>query len=174
MIDLVVAGPLGASDASSYIAGAAAILGALVGGAVSACATYLVEKQSHKHQEVVREKQDLDVARGIARVLSEDFIRATSQLRMEQTHGGWFAHLGDKRHASMEERQLLYRHLHTDEYVDVSVGLAMMDVIAQQREAALSSDPETAESLFSDWNDEEALLPLMEGRFALTRLSDVA
>ena len=164
--------PLGASDAGPYIAAGAAVLGALVGGAASGLATYKVEQLRHRNEETRRNSQDLELARGLARVLQDDLDRASAQLRLEQDHRGLDPFYGEKPQLPTEERTILYRHLSANEFSAVKGAIATMEVIAQTRELAASGDAETADRMFAQWTEsDQALRYLKAGTDALGRLS---
>jgi hypothetical protein len=133
MFDAMTSVPLAASDASPYIAGAAAILGALVGGLVSGGATYYAEKKRHEYEEARRDTQDLAVARGLARVLYDDLSRAEAQLRVEKQTGTLLPELGGPPVLSTEDRKVLFRYLDEAETRTVSFAQGKLDALAAAR-----------------------------------------
>jgi hypothetical protein len=134
--DVVSVLPLGASNLGiAGISAGAALLGAAVGGVV----TWRVEKSRQTHQETTRKQQDLDLAHGLARVLSDDLMHELHQMETEHEEQQWYTR-EERPGLGIGERQVLYRHLTEPEFVSVISGLSAIEAVARLRGPASTGD----------------------------------
>jgi hypothetical protein len=144
-IEIVPAFPLAVSDlAIAGISAGAALLGALVGGGV----TYKVEQSRQKHerdleqeryerQQEERERQDLAVARGLARVMFNDFLLAHLALQSERDQDKWSDSPAWKPRLGAEDRRDLFRYLRRDEFLSVMGAEGFLEQAEGSRRDAL-------------------------------------
>jgi hypothetical protein len=138
VISAVIAGA--SIDANAYIAAGAAILGALVGGAATGTATYLVEKKRQAHATATVAASEQQVARAIARVLFEDLARAASLATTTRSKDIWIRAEIFPRTMPPEDRRELYGYLTASEYAAVAKALAAIDGLDALTRASRGAD----------------------------------
>jgi hypothetical protein len=145
-MDFGVVAPLAASEIGvAGISAGAALLGAAVGG----FATYRVERSRQDHErtleqqrydreEATRGREDLDFARGVARVLRDDLDRAVAHAESEKRNRKWIPERTSAQ-LSPEDRRELFRHLEPDEYQVVVRAERTFASVSYQRQLALAN-----------------------------------
>ena len=140
--DVLLAFPLAVSDlAIAGISAGAALLGGVLGAVAGGLITYLVERSRHEHErelaqersdrereleqqrydyeQETRKRQELDVARGLARVMASDFAEAEARVETERNIGDWSESATWNGSLGADDRRDLFRHLRVSEFTAV-------------------------------------------------------
>jgi hypothetical protein len=128
---------LGASDlAIAGISAGAALLGALVGGAV----TWVVEKSRQSHEEATREQQERELVHGLARIASEELLNERHVMEVESEEMKWYP-LRQRKELGIAERQALFRRLTEEEFGALTAAFTAIELIAHLRQGTSPGDP---------------------------------
>ena len=193
--DVLLAFPLAVSDlAIAGISAGAALLGGVLGALAGGLITYLVERSRHEHEreleqersdrereleqrrydheQETRKRQELDVARGLARVMASDFVQAEARVETERNIGDWSESATWNGSLGADDRRDLFRHLRVSEFTAVIQGESGLRSLDQMRESVLGDDSEARRKKPSDIADifNTALWEIRSALVALRRL----
>ena len=193
--DVLLAFPLAVSDlAIAGISAGAALLGGVLGALAGGLITYLVERSRHEHEreleqersdrereleqrrydheQETRKRQELDVARGLARVMASDFVQAEARVETERNIGDWSESATWNGSLGADDRRDLFRHLRVSEFTAVIQGESGLRSLDQMRESVLGDDSEAGRRKPSDIADifNTALWEIRSALVALRRL----
>ena len=193
--DMVLAFPMAASDlAIAGISAGAALLGGVLGALAGGLITYLVEQSRHQHEreleqerwehereleqrrydyeQETRKQQDLDVARGLARMMASDFAEAEARVETERNIGDWSESATWNASLGADDRKDLFRHLRASEFTAVIQGESGLRTLDQMRESVLGDASEARRRKPSDMaaNLNTALWEIRSALAALHRL----
>jgi hypothetical protein len=176
--------PLAASDlAIAGISAGAALVGGVLGALAGGWVTYGVEKSRQKaarklekeryeREQEVRKRQDLDVARGLARVLSEEFMLGAAHAASEREAEKW-GPVRPMPRLIAEDRKELFRHLSAEEFFDVIAAQSALANLAFSRDAFLAAAAEEHPPYTAGTSDfvEDSMVRAGRGIEALNRLA---
>ena len=194
--DVLLAFPLAVSDlAIAGISAGAALLGGVLGAVAGGLITYLVERSRHEHErelaqersdrereleqqrydyvQETRKRQELDVVRGLVRVMASDFAEAEARVETERNIGDWSESATWNGSLGADDRRDLFRHLRVSEFTAVMRAESGLRSLDQIRESVLGDESEGRRKKPSDIADifNTALWEIRSARAALHRLA---
>jgi hypothetical protein len=165
------------------ISAGAGLLGALIGGFVTDRVERTrqkheqeLERERREHEDAVREQADRAIARGLARVLAEELLRAAAHARAERNEGVWIRGIRVSAAPGLaaSDRQQLFRYLLHDEFEDVLNAQSSVGALAYLRDFVFEGSEKPPYSMEDAPLVDEAIEAAERGVNALARLSSQA